>query len=123
MTHRVFVANDDTVSVLQGNSHPPEVIATVSATGPGGNVVAVDERTGMVYVGHLGLTTVTVMNGRAPTPFVVTNIDLGAGVSPTGIDVDTNNSRVFVADRNSSAPGKAYRINGATNPPTLLAGT
>jgi DNA-binding beta-propeller fold protein YncE len=90
-------SGDDTVSVIATRAPLDASIAVVARLPSGGqipSVIAVDGRTGLVYVGNDGTCTVGVIAGRAAGgPRLIASV--GVGVSPTAVAVG-GDGRVYV---------------------------
>jgi DNA-binding beta-propeller fold protein YncE len=126
-TGRVFVLNKDSVSVIDGRAATPGVIgAPIPAGLP--YQAAVDPQSGRVFVGNFGTSgtaasngtgSIYVIDGRANPPALI-----GQPLStatPTGLAVDANTGRVFVA--NNGLVNTVSVLEGRAATPAFLAGT
>jgi len=116
-TNRIYVANQGgsgvpgeplgTVSVIDGSTNNVIKIITV---GLGALKPVVNPNTGNVYVTNQGDGTVSVIDGLADIPTLIATIPVG--ITPSGIDVDTDLNKIYVANTFGSS---VTVIDGATN--------
>lgn len=97
---RIYVTNSgsETVTVLQARATDASRVDVVASIGIGSQPsgVAVNPANGRVYVTTAGDCRLSVIDGRAEAPFLVSSVDLGA--TPAGVAVDGETGRVFVAE-------------------------
>jgi len=108
-TNRIYIANANSVSVIDGASN--SVVATLTVgvrLGP----IAANPSTNRIYVASLGDSNVSVIDGVSNS--VVATIPMGMGSEPWGVDADPSTNRIYVTVL--SAGGESVSvIDGASN--------
>jgi YVTN family beta-propeller protein len=111
VTNRIYAVNvrDQTVSVIDGNSH--SVIDTIPGLDFRPRLLGINPVTNMIYVGNEGNgsgTTLAVINGA--TDKIVQNITVGTG--PSGVAVNPITGRIYTANGTSNTVSV---VDGSTN--------
>jgi len=103
--------NDSSTGLPTSSVCSPVTVAVVQ--GPEG--VAVDSRTGMIYVADAGTNSISIINGTTQT--LVAN--LSVGINPWGIAVDPYTNMVYVTNMGSSNVAIVNGLNGTNHVPSV----
>ncbi|WP_368497822.1 putative Ig domain-containing protein [Herbiconiux sp. A18JL235] len=124
--HRVVVSDDvtDTVSVIDGGSAVPSVVATIPTGSVDAEAIAVDGATATVYVANLASDDVTVLHLDSGTS---TRVPVGDAPADVAVDPSTHIAYVAEADGRSistivgDTPGIRSSIGSAPRSLTIAA--